>query len=74
MFETCFVTPGLLSLFNPRVASQWQAQILIITGAGLADLVNVELAWSIALVQLDWKRDFLQPKQQVSLKNQEFRT
>lgn len=74
VFETCFATPGLLSLLPPRVASQWQAQLLIITGAGLAALANVGLAWSTALVQLDWKRDFLQAKQQIALKNQEFRT
>ncbi|PSR18346.1 hypothetical protein C8255_07875 [filamentous cyanobacterium CCP3] len=60
--ETAFVSAGLLDLL---VTAPWTLQAAAIIGASLAALINVALAWGMALEKASWKRDFLKKKQQI---------
>ena len=61
--ETAFASSGLLSII-PR--GEKNMMVVSFLGAGLAAIVNVALAWGIALRKSDWNRDYLDKYQKIT--------
>lgn len=69
VFETAFASPGLITLLPPNIDGIFKFCVFL--AAGLAALINVTLAWGLALKRSDWKQQFLAKKQQIDLENLE---
>jgi flagellar motility protein MotE (MotC chaperone) len=57
--EVGFATPGLISLLPPSASSSIVMQLIALSAAGLAAVVNVFMAWGNAQAKINWRREKL---------------
>lgn len=58
VIETAFAAPGLLALLPPRMADSTISQLGAWLAASLAALVNIGLAWAVAISEIDAETRF----------------
>jgi hypothetical protein len=57
--EVGFATPGLISLLPPSASSSIFMQLIALSAAGLAAVVNVLMGWGNAQAKVNWRREKL---------------
>lgn len=57
--ETGFATPGLINLLPPSASNNLLMQLVAMSAAGLAAVVNIFMGWGNAQAKINWRREKL---------------